>query len=148
MIRATLSGHYREDARYPAAMVNISNRCNLSCQHCFVFRDGTPNEEPASAREEMPDAAILETLAGLRDRHGIVSMLLRQRRGLRPLRRLGGLQSRGEARRGGRAPRGLQPRRAYWSGRAVMCLISRSTSALLTLVTPGSGMILPVRTSE
>ena len=75
MIRATLTGHYREDARYPAAMVNITNRCNLSCQHCFVFRDGNPNQEPASTREEMPDAAILETLAGLRDRHGIVSML-------------------------------------------------------------------------
>lgn len=75
MIRATLKGHYREDARYPAAMVNITNRCNLSCQHCFVFRDGNPNEEPASARQEMPDEAILETLAGLRDRHGIVSML-------------------------------------------------------------------------
>ncbi|MBI2528143.1 MAG: radical SAM protein [Candidatus Rokubacteria bacterium] len=75
MIRATLRGHYREDARYPAAMVNITNRCNLSCQHCFVFRDGNPNEEPASVREEMPDGAILETLAGLRDRHGIVSML-------------------------------------------------------------------------
>ena len=75
MIRATLRGHYREDGRYPAAMVNITNRCNLSCQHCFVFRDGNPNEEPPSAREEMPDEAILETLAELRDRHGIVSML-------------------------------------------------------------------------
>src|SRR3989304_399339 len=70
MIRATLRGHYREDGRYPAAMVNITNRCNFSCQHCFVFRDGNPNEEPPSAREEMPDEAILETLAELRDRHG------------------------------------------------------------------------------
>ncbi len=75
MIRATLTGHYREDARYPAAMVNVTNRCNLSCEHCFVFRDGNPNEEPASVREEMPDEAILETLTALRDRHGIVSML-------------------------------------------------------------------------
>ena len=70
MVRATLRGHYREDGRYPAAMVNITNRCNLSCQHCFVFRDGNPNEEPPSAREDMPDEAILETLAELRDRHG------------------------------------------------------------------------------
>jgi hypothetical protein len=29
MIRAMLSGHYREDRRYPAAMVNITNHCNL-----------------------------------------------------------------------------------------------------------------------
>ncbi len=75
MIRAELTGHYRDDARYPAAMVNITNRCNLSCEHCFIYRDGNPNEEPASVRDEMSDDAILETLAGLRDRHGIVSML-------------------------------------------------------------------------
>ena len=75
MIRARLTGHYREDARYPAAMVNITNRCNLSCVHCFVYRDGNPNEEPALVRDEMSDDAILETLAGLRDRHGIVNIL-------------------------------------------------------------------------
>lgn len=75
MIHATLTGPYREDARYPAAMVNITNRCNLACAHCFIYRDGNPNEEPASVRDEMGDDAMLETLAGLRDRHGIVSML-------------------------------------------------------------------------
>lgn len=75
MIRAELTGHYRDDARYPAAMVNITNRCNLSCEHCFIYRDGNPNEEPESVRDEMSDEAILETLAGLRTRHGIVSML-------------------------------------------------------------------------
>jgi MoaA/NifB/PqqE/SkfB family radical SAM enzyme len=75
MIRATLSGHYREDGRYPAAMVNVTNRCNLACQHCFVFRDGNPNAEPPSPRGEMPDEAVLETLGALRDRHGIASML-------------------------------------------------------------------------
>jgi len=75
MIRARLSGHYREDARYPAAMVNVTNRCNLACRHCFVYRDGNPNAEPASARHEMTDATILETLTALRDRHGIGSML-------------------------------------------------------------------------
>jgi sulfatase maturation enzyme AslB (radical SAM superfamily) len=72
---AVLSGHYRDDAHYPAAMVNVTNRCNLSCVHCFIYRDGNPNQEPASVRDEMSDAAILETLVGLRDRHGIVSML-------------------------------------------------------------------------
>ena len=25
--------------RYPAAMVNVTNHCNLRCKHCFVFRD-------------------------------------------------------------------------------------------------------------
>jgi MoaA/NifB/PqqE/SkfB family radical SAM enzyme len=75
MIQARLRGQYREDARYPAAMVNVTNRCNLSCRHCFVFRDGNPNDSPASIRDEMSDGAILETLAALRDRHGIVHML-------------------------------------------------------------------------
>src|SRR5512139_2099895 len=75
MIRARLTGQYRDDARYPAAMVNVTNRCNLSCQHCFIYRDGNPNQEPVSVHDEMSDAAILDTLAGLRNRHGIVSML-------------------------------------------------------------------------
>lgn len=75
MIRARLSGHYREDARYPAAMVNITNHCNLACSHCFIYRDGNPNEQTESIRQEMDDDTILETLVGLRDRHGIVSML-------------------------------------------------------------------------
>jgi len=75
MIHAQLSGHYRDDGRYPAAVVNVTNRCNLSCQHCFIFRDGNPNEAPVSVHDELSDAAILETLIGLRDRHGIVSVL-------------------------------------------------------------------------
>lgn len=75
MIRAELGGHYSESARYPAAIVNVTNRCNLSCRHCFVFREANPNEAPESIRDELGDAEILETLAALRDRHGIVSML-------------------------------------------------------------------------
>lgn len=75
MIHAKLIGHYREDAPYPAAMVNITNRCNLACTHCFIYRDGNPNEQTVSIREEMSDETILDTLGGLRDRHGIVSML-------------------------------------------------------------------------
>jgi MoaA/NifB/PqqE/SkfB family radical SAM enzyme len=74
-IRARLTGSYREDARYPAAVVNVTNRCNLSCAHCFVFRDGNPNETSRSIRDGMSDAQILHTLRALRDRHGIVSML-------------------------------------------------------------------------
>ncbi len=75
MIRADLSGHYRTDARYPAAIVNVTNHCNLACKHCFVYRDANPNEAPESIRDELGDAEILETLTALRDRHGIVSML-------------------------------------------------------------------------
>ncbi len=75
MIRAALSGHYREDATYPAAMVNITNHCNLSCKHCFIYRDGNPNAAPKSIRAEMSDADMLETLIGLRERHGIRTML-------------------------------------------------------------------------
>ncbi len=75
MIRARLSGYYRDDVQYPAAMVNVTNRCNLACQHCFIYRDGNPNEAPISARDELSDATILETLTELRDRHGLQSML-------------------------------------------------------------------------
>jgi len=75
LARAVLSGHYREDARYPAAIVNVTNRCNLSCQHCFVYRDGNPNQAPISVHDEPSDQTILETLAALRDRHGIRSIL-------------------------------------------------------------------------
>jgi MoaA/NifB/PqqE/SkfB family radical SAM enzyme len=75
VIRAELSGHYRTDARYPAAIVNVTNLCNLRCQHCFVFREANPNAAPDSIREELGEAEILETLAALRDRHGILSML-------------------------------------------------------------------------
>jgi sulfatase maturation enzyme AslB (radical SAM superfamily) len=75
MIRAELRGHYHDGGKYPVAVVNITNRCNLSCQHCFIFRDGNPNEAPASVHDELSSAAILETLVGLRDRHGITSVL-------------------------------------------------------------------------
>lgn len=74
-IRAALHGVYREDGRYPAAIVNVTNHCNLACEHCFVFREGNPSEAPPSIRDEMSDDAILETLTALRDRHGIRSML-------------------------------------------------------------------------
>jgi len=56
---------------YPAAMVNVTNRCNLRCQHCFVFRDGNPNELAG----EMKPERVLSELERLRDRHGIRRML-------------------------------------------------------------------------
>jgi sulfatase maturation enzyme AslB (radical SAM superfamily) len=75
MLRARLTGPYREDGRYPAAIVNVTNRCNLACAHCFIFREGNPNRSAASIRDELGDDAMLDTLAALRDRHGIRSML-------------------------------------------------------------------------
>jgi MoaA/NifB/PqqE/SkfB family radical SAM enzyme len=72
---AHLSGEYREEARYPAATVNVTNHCNLRCEHCFVFRDGNPNRAPRSIRDEMNEDTMLETLEALRERHGIRSML-------------------------------------------------------------------------
>ena len=75
MLPVRLGRHYRADGRYPFAIVNVTNRCNLACTHCFVFREGNPNEVPARLRDEPGDDEILETLAMLRDRHGIGSML-------------------------------------------------------------------------
>jgi MoaA/NifB/PqqE/SkfB family radical SAM enzyme len=71
MIRAEIKGHYREDGTYPIGVVNVTNRCNLSCEHCFIFRDGNPNEAPPAFRDELSNATILDTVRALRDRHGM-----------------------------------------------------------------------------
>jgi MoaA/NifB/PqqE/SkfB family radical SAM enzyme len=52
-------------------MVNITNRCTLRCKHCFVYRDGNPNDR----EEEMDTPSMLEKLAALKKRHGIQVML-------------------------------------------------------------------------
>jgi MoaA/NifB/PqqE/SkfB family radical SAM enzyme len=70
-MEARLEGHYRADATYRSVAVNVTNRCNLACQHCFVFRAGNPNERPARARDEPGEDSVLDLLALLRDRHGI-----------------------------------------------------------------------------
>jgi sulfatase maturation enzyme AslB (radical SAM superfamily) len=57
--------------QYPGAMVNVTNHCNLRCKHCFVFRDGNPNDPDGEIK---PDALLAELLR-LRDRHGIRTML-------------------------------------------------------------------------
>lgn len=56
---------------FPAAMVNITNRCNLKCKHCFVFRKDNPNEK----HDEMNSDVMLSTLSELQQRHGIDTML-------------------------------------------------------------------------
>lgn len=57
--------------QYPAALVNITNRCTLRCKHCFVYRDGNPNDR----KDEMDTPMMLEKLAKLKRRHGIQAML-------------------------------------------------------------------------
>ncbi len=57
--------------QFPAAMVNITNRCTLRCRHCFVFREGNPN----SRTTEMDTEAMLDTLARLQKKHNIHTML-------------------------------------------------------------------------
>ena len=57
--------------QYPAAMVNITNRCTLSCKHCFIYREKNPNDR----RAEMDTPTMLGKLAELQKRHGIQHML-------------------------------------------------------------------------
>lgn len=56
---------------FPAALVNVTNRCNLECRHCFVYRGDNPN----ASIDKMDDATMLHQFEVLRDRHGIKSML-------------------------------------------------------------------------
>lgn len=59
------------DRSFPAAMVNITNRCTLRCGHCFIYRDGNPNEPAA----EMGAAEMLAKILERKQRHGMRSML-------------------------------------------------------------------------
>ncbi len=56
---------------WPAAMVNVTNKCTLRCKHCFVFREGNPTD----TRGEMDDETMIATLKGLQERHKINTML-------------------------------------------------------------------------
>lgn len=56
---------------YPAAMVNITNRCNLKCKHCFVFRKDNPNKK----QNEMSTRLMLSTLSDIQKKYGIDTML-------------------------------------------------------------------------
>ena len=57
--------------QYPAAMVNITNRCTLRCKHCFVYREGNPNDP----RGEMDTPTMVGKLQELQQRHNIQNML-------------------------------------------------------------------------
>lgn len=57
--------------QYSAAIVNITNRCTLRCKHCFVYRQGNPNDP----HNEMDTPTMIKRLSELQKRHGIQSML-------------------------------------------------------------------------
>lgn len=72
--RVVLTNGFRDDLSYPAMFVNVTNRCTLSCAHCFVYRDDNPNDKQV-ARHEIPDDELLAIIEALRDRHGVHTML-------------------------------------------------------------------------
>jgi len=59
------------DRPFPAAMVNITNRCTLRCGHCFIYRDGNPNDPAA----EMDAPEMLAKILERKRRHGLRTML-------------------------------------------------------------------------
>jgi MoaA/NifB/PqqE/SkfB family radical SAM enzyme len=54
--------------------VNVTNRCNLSCGHCFVYRDANPNV-PTRSGLERSDDDVLAVLEALRERHRLRTVL-------------------------------------------------------------------------
>lgn len=66
-----INGMKKSPAHYPAAMVNITNRCTLRCRHCFVYREENPNQPG----DEMDTAVMLEKLSALQKKHSIETML-------------------------------------------------------------------------
>ena len=56
---------------YPAAMVNITNKCTLRCKHCFVYRNVNPNDRSS----EMDTQTMLKRLSELQRSHKIQRML-------------------------------------------------------------------------
>ncbi len=58
---------------YPLAMINITNRCNLRCKHCFVFRTTNPNT--ITKENEMPADKMIKEIQRLKSKHGIYNMV-------------------------------------------------------------------------
>jgi MoaA/NifB/PqqE/SkfB family radical SAM enzyme len=56
-----------EPREYHGAIVDLTDRCNLRCRHCFYYR----NERES---RELPGEQLLQGLETLRDRHNIRSM--------------------------------------------------------------------------
>ena len=57
----------------PIALVNVTNRCNLKCKHCFVFREGTPNTP--TKKNEMPATEMIKEIKKYKRKYGIFRML-------------------------------------------------------------------------
>ncbi|MFX0081489.1 MAG: radical SAM protein [Candidatus Hodarchaeota archaeon] len=58
---------------FPLALVNITNRCNLKCKHCFVFREGNPNRP--TEKNEMETDLMIKEIKSYKSRYGIFRML-------------------------------------------------------------------------
>lgn len=58
---------------YLFALANITNRCNLKCKHCFVFREGTPNTP--TKKNEMSAEVMVKILKKYKRKHSIFRML-------------------------------------------------------------------------
>ena len=56
-----------EPREYHGAIVDLTDRCNLRCRHCFYYRNKRDSRE-------LPDHELLRGLETLRDRHKIRSM--------------------------------------------------------------------------
>jgi len=59
--------------QYPIALFNVTNRCNLKCKHCFVFRDGNPNE--ITTQNEKSAEEMIKDIKDLRDLYGFERVL-------------------------------------------------------------------------
>jgi organic radical activating enzyme len=57
--------------QYPAAIINVTNRCNLRCTHCYLYKDGNPNDP----NDQIPDERLLGEVERRRDRHGLLAMV-------------------------------------------------------------------------
>jgi MoaA/NifB/PqqE/SkfB family radical SAM enzyme len=57
--------------QFPSALVNVTNRCTLSCKHCFVFRKTSPNRKA----DELDAHTFLEKILEKKRQHGFKFML-------------------------------------------------------------------------
>ena len=58
---------------YLMALANITNKCNLNCKHCFVFREGNPNTP--TEKNEMPAEMMIEEIKKYQRKYRFLRML-------------------------------------------------------------------------
>jgi MoaA/NifB/PqqE/SkfB family radical SAM enzyme len=56
------------EKRYPYATVELTERCNIRCKHCYFFKD------ERGRLKDLPDQEFLTRLAELQRRYGIKAM--------------------------------------------------------------------------